>query len=197
MTMRIYFLNIMFFLLLVPCRIDGSEQPPYEVPDPAVSENFREIYQTMDIHRHAEDDSSRPFDLIPSSGLTYSLGSATTKWAEVHVDSATIEQVNASTVTVNGSNIFVSSANISIYQGYVLYFASGAIAAQETVTLSTVSFNARELGIPVCSEAYDADTSTMSVRIRSLGGLPGSFTVFNADPANAKNFTCFVPGKPR
>lgn len=83
-----YIIIVLFFLF---CGVDSfAEQPVFEVDDPAISENFREIYLRMDQHRHAGDDNSnRMFDVIPDSSTTYDLGSPTRTWASSHIATGT------------------------------------------------------------------------------------------------------------
>lgn len=73
--------------------------------------------------------------------------------------------------------------------------ASGAIAANTTITIGTGTMKAQYLGTPVCGELESVNTAGVSVRVKSLAGLPNSFTVYNADIVNEKNFTCMFPMK--
>lgn len=47
-----------FFILIMSPSILHADQPPFDVSDPAISENFRNIYQLMDVHNHSGTDSS-------------------------------------------------------------------------------------------------------------------------------------------
>lgn len=63
---------LILLFLMIPASLWASEQPPFDVPDPAIAENFREIYRTMDQHRHAQDGSSF-LNIFKSSGSASTL----------------------------------------------------------------------------------------------------------------------------
>ena len=175
----------------------AEEQPIYEVEDPALSENLRSISYTLDQHRHSNDGSSRLQDTVPDSSSTYILGSTTNPWKNVHSDTGTFKRVNTSTISVNGTNIFVSSFSGNGYDGTILFFASGTIAANSTVNITTYSIpgGASFFGIPICVEHENVNTAGTSIRVKSLSANSTSFIVYNADGSNAKNFGCMVPVK--
>ena len=73
----------LFFLFCVSPLL--AVQPPYEVEDPAISENFRQIYLDMDQHRHNDDGSSRMYSVIPDSATTYDLGASSRVWKNAYI----------------------------------------------------------------------------------------------------------------
>lgn len=97
--MKIY-LALIFLLLSVPLL---ANQPPYEVDDPAVTENFREIYLRVDQHKHAgDDDSSRMFDVIPDTSVAYDLGHSSRQWSNAYIATGTFSgalQISTYTTT--------------------------------------------------------------------------------------------------
>lgn len=112
--------------------------------------------------------------------------------------------ISGSSITAKGgagyfigtTPIIVSTFNSTSYIGYALYITSGSVAANTTITISTTTMNVSALGIPICSELETTNTAAVSVRVKSLSGLPNSFDVYNADVVNNKNYICYVAGKP-
>ena len=184
------FLGLFCFGFFIPVRLVALEQPPFEVDDVSVSENFREIYLEMDQHKHNNDDSSRLENVIPSSGSTYALGNSSNTWAQAHIDTVTVINALVSTITVNGNSLFVSSFSVSLYDGYSLVFGSGSVAANTTVTIKINNFSV--LGIPVVSELEDVNTAATSVRVKTCCDGTNSFGIYNSDVLNAKRYTFMV-----
>lgn len=104
--------------------------------------------------------------------------------------------VNAATFTIRGTSLITSTFSAAAYPGYVMYVTSGTIVANTSVTISTTNMRVAELGLPLCSELEGVNTAGVSVRVKSIAGLPNSFTVYNADVINNKNYICYVAGKP-
>ena len=75
---------LILFFFMIPTAVWSSEQPPFDVPDPAISENFREIYRIMNSHKHAQDDSSF-LNIFKSSGSASLLDSF-----KIHAGSVTV-----------------------------------------------------------------------------------------------------------
>lgn len=124
----------------------------------------------------------------------YSTGS----FIQISSTGAQVQLVSLSTGVIG--SLPVSSVNavfkstFTTYSGYSVRITSGTIAANTTITISTTSLGATALATPVCVELEGVNTASVSVRVKSLSGLPNSFTVFNADVANAKNYICYVAG---
>lgn len=93
------------------------------------------------------------------------------------------------------TNLFISTINAFGYAGYSMYIATGPVAANSSVVISTTILGVSALGIPICSEIETVNTAAVSVRVKSLG-LPNNFTIYNADALNAKEFVCYVGGRP-
>lgn len=106
--------------------------------------------------------------------------------------------MNATSYYSNGKSLFISSSIANGYDGYNLFFTSGAIAANTQITISTSSVpggGVSIFGIPICVEIEGVNTAVLSVRLKSIAADLTSFIVYNADVANAKNYGCMVPVK--
>ena len=121
---------VLFFLCLFHFTLYASEQPPFDLSNPAANENDREIYSTMDRHKHNNDDSSRMDDVIPSSPSVYDLGSSSIPWQNIFASSSVVftTQFSSQTLLVDGNPRLMPSfiGQIVLSSGsYDLWVATG------------------------------------------------------------------------
>lgn len=103
----------------------------------------------------------------------------------------TVELINASTYTVSGTNIFVSTFSSTALQGFRIYASSGAIAANATVSITLP--NVTQIWFPLVSELEGVNTAATSIRIKDI--FISSYTIYNADVLNNKNYLTWAFGK--
>lgn len=79
---RILWAFLFVFLNATSARV--AEQPPNEIKDPAINENFKEIYRLLSTHNHSDSDSVPLWRVLPSSPPAFNqIGYSTSPWAAV------------------------------------------------------------------------------------------------------------------
>lgn len=149
----------------------AAEQPPYSVPDPAVSENFREIYRLMDQHRHNQDDSQRPFDLVPDTGTTYDLGTSSNPWRNLYISSITFPNGTAITGASGADNFGNHKATRAVdMAGFAVTNSSGLV-----VKVGSISVNAQQ-----ATSALDVNNGSITTRGAGAGYAVNGMSVISS-----------------
>src|SRR3990167_8625961 len=81
-----------------------ADDIPFQIKEPHIMENFRNIYRLMDLHRHDNDGSARLYHIIPSSASTYDIGNTTRSWRRLYIDS--IEFADGSVQTTSNASTY-------------------------------------------------------------------------------------------
>ncbi len=103
--------------------------------------------------------------------------------------------VNISTYLVNSTQLFVSSGNTNGFGGFSICASSGPIPIGSNTTLVVGIAGFSTIRTPIVSEVRPlAQVATDSIGLVSVG--VNTFTVFNADPANTKNFDWWALCRP-
>ena len=146
--MKLKILVLLQFAVFLCAFARAEDQPPYEVTDPAINENFRRIYQLLDVHRHNLDDSSRPFDWIPDTGAAYDLGKSSRTWRVLYVGQISSMSNTASleftSTTIRGSGGGAYSLTVT---------TRGTDYHVAVTTWGTVSFNGSSPTVSDCGAA--------------------------------------------
>lgn len=95
------------------------------------------------------------------------------------------------TLSWQDPRLFVSTFNATQLNGYKIYASTGAIAANTTVAISMP--NVANIFAPIVSELEGVNTAACSIRIKNI--FTSSYTIYNADVLNAKNYTTWTFGK--
>ena len=129
----VWFIALILTALSSPL-LRAEEQPPFDVSDPAISENFRRIYFLMDKHRHEQDDSSF-LSIFKSSGSASTLDSF-----KIYAGSVTVSASAATIVAPVGltqmlytmaTHLETSSATCSIQQWASSFTVTNTSAADD------------------------------------------------------------------
>jgi microcystin-dependent protein len=67
-----------------------AAMPPFQNEDPASAGNLEKIFHLMETHRHDNDGSGRLHDVLPESDSIFDLGASGREWANLYVDTITI-----------------------------------------------------------------------------------------------------------
>ena len=140
---------VSFIFFVPPQFLGGTDTPPYTISEteynvthlgepikpknlaPAINENFNEAFRIMDTHKHSgTDDSSRLFDVIPSSPSVYDLGSSTNPWQNAIVSTSVVLSTlfSKTTLLIDGNPKLMPSylGQIVLSSGtYDLWVATG------------------------------------------------------------------------
>lgn len=121
--------------------------------------------------------------------------SSATSSIDVNNGSITVRGTNAgisaSSYTVNGRAVMVSSftpASPIDCSDCVTYYTTGTITANTTRTFNASDYGAVSIHAPKCGMVEQSNTSANTVRIKSLSGLPGSFTCYNSDLTQTQGY---------
>lgn len=128
----------------------------------------------------------------PSSALDVTEGSVTVRAGTIGNSGG----ISASSYTVRGIPVVYSTWSVRQYDGYIVVATTGSIAPNTTITITATELGLSALGVQTCGELEGVNTAGVSVRVKSLTGLPASFQIYNADIVNIKNFTCIGAGFP-
>lgn len=88
-------------------------------------------------------------------------------------------------------NLFVSTFSATALNHFKIYASTGSIGSNTSVPITIPGTT--EIWFPIVTELEGVDTAAVSVRVKAV--FPSSYTIYNADVLNAKNYITWVFAK--
>src|SRR3990167_4726944 len=162
---------LIFILIVLSLFVKlEADDIPFQVKEPYIMENFRNIYRLMDLHRHDNDGSARLYNIIPSSASTYDIGNTTRSWRRLYIDS--IEFADGSVQTTSNASTYTytlgSGGDVGVATTPFIAIP-GAYATVGRSTWNITAIQAFNLSVSTFgSSFYRIALSTSNTRISSF-----------------------------
>lgn len=95
--------------------------------------------------------------------------------------------IDTSSISIRGTQLFRSTwATVNPCNGMTVVYDTGSIATAATITYSASQFGGTSICGPKAGMIENVNTTTAGPRVKSLSGLPSSFTIYNPDVINTQ-----------